>query len=135
MSSLISSYFHDLKTKNDPNVHVKPTVVLLSTSQGGASRGMNDDQLEEAALRLEEAFVPAVKQLKMQASMDVVLDSLFEGQDDAGQFVVRFEVTISRWVRGWMRGSDGRAGVGGLGGDGRRNLSPWLKEKDIVSRC
>lgn len=64
--------------------------------QGGASCGMNAQQLEEAAVRLEEAFVPAVKRLRGRSSMDVVLDSLFEGADDAGEFVVRFEVSITR---------------------------------------
>lgn len=58
---------------------------------------MNAQQLEEAAVRLEEAFVPAVKRLRGRSSMDVVLDSLFEGADDAGEFVVRFEVSITRY--------------------------------------
>lgn len=57
---------------------------------------MNAEQLEEAAIRLEEAFVPAVKRLRRASKMDVVLDSLFSGADDAGDFVVRFEVTITR---------------------------------------
>ncbi|CAM9589560.1 unnamed protein product [Laminaria digitata] len=57
---------------------------------------MNKQQLEKAAVRLEEAFVPAVKRLRGRTSMEVVLDSLFEGEDDAGQFVVRFEVTVTR---------------------------------------
>lgn len=60
---------------------------------------MNAQQLEEAAVRLEEAFVPAVKRLRGRSSMEVVLDSLFEGEDDAGQFVVRFEVTVTRCAR------------------------------------
>ncbi|CAM9985971.1 unnamed protein product, partial [Hapterophycus canaliculatus] len=64
--------------------------------QGGASCGMNAEQLEEAAIRLEEAFIPAVKRLRRAPKMDVVLDSLFQGADDAGEFVVRFEVTITR---------------------------------------
>lgn len=59
---------------------------------------MNSLQLEEAAVSLEEAFVPAVKRLRGNQSMDVVLDSLFKGADDAGQFVVRFEVSITRWA-------------------------------------
>lgn len=57
---------------------------------------MTPHQLREAAVRLEEAFVPAVKRLRGRASMDVVLDSLFDGKDDAGEFVVRFEVSITR---------------------------------------
>ncbi|CAM9604175.1 unnamed protein product [Ectocarpus sp. 8 AP-2014] len=64
--------------------------------QGGASCGMNTQQLEDAAARLEEAFVPAVKRLRARSSVDVVLDSLFQGADDAGDFVVRFEVTLTR---------------------------------------
>lgn len=59
---------------------------------------MNAVQLGEAAIRLEEAFVPAVKRLRGRPSVDVVLDSLFQGADDAGEFVVRFEVTITRCV-------------------------------------
>ena len=61
---------------------------------------MNAQQLEDAAVRLEEAFVPAVKRLRGRSSMEVVLDSLFKGEDDAGQFVVRFEVTVTRCARG-----------------------------------
>lgn len=61
---------------------------------------MTAHQLQEAAVRLEEAFVPAVKRLRGRASTDVVLDSLFEGKDDAGEFVVRFEVSITRWGGG-----------------------------------
>lgn len=57
---------------------------------------MTDEQLVSAARRLEEVFVPAVRKLKRQGSTDIVLDALFEGQDDAGEFVVRFEVTITR---------------------------------------
>ncbi|CBN74195.1 hypothetical protein Esi_0013_0117 [Ectocarpus siliculosus] len=64
--------------------------------QGGASCGMNAQQLEDAAARLEEVFVPAVKRLRARSSVDVVLDSLFQGADDAGDFVVRFEVTLTR---------------------------------------
>lgn len=60
---------------------------------------MNAQQLEDAAARLEEAFVPAVKRLRGRSSMEVVLDSLFKGEDDAGQFVVRFEVTVTRCAR------------------------------------
>lgn len=60
---------------------------------------MNAVQLGEAAVRLEEAFVPAVKRLRGRVSVEVVLDSLFEGADDAGDFVVRFEVTITRYVQ------------------------------------
>lgn len=59
---------------------------------------MNAQQLEDAAARLEEAFVPAVKRLRARSSVDVVLDSLFRGADDAGDFVVRFEVTLTRRV-------------------------------------
>ncbi|CAM9329854.1 unnamed protein product [Ectocarpus sp. 12 AP-2014] len=66
--------------------------------QGGASCGMNAQQLEDATARLEEAFVPAVKRLRARSSVDVVLDSLFQGADDAGDFVVRFEVTLTRRV-------------------------------------
>ncbi|CAM9151547.1 unnamed protein product [Ectocarpus sp. 4 AP-2014] len=64
--------------------------------QGSASCGMNAQQLEDAAARLDEAFVPAVKRLRARSSVDVVLDSLFQGADDAGDFVVRFEVTLTR---------------------------------------
>lgn len=78
---------------------------------------MNAQQLEDAAARLEEAFVPAVKRLRARSSVDVVLDSLFQGADDAGDFVVRFEVTLTRRVacgavwRGVMHSSSGLVAV------------------------
>lgn len=68
---------------------------------------MNEAQIQEAELRFTEVFLPAVKGLKRHGSMDVVLDSLFEGEDNAGEFVVRFEVTITRYscsVDGASRG-------------------------------
>ena len=67
--------------------------------QGEASDGMDSRQLKEAAARLEEVFAPAVKRLRVTQSTEVVLDSLFEGADDAGPFVVRFEVVITRCAR------------------------------------
>lgn len=59
---------------------------------------MNAEQLDDAAAKLEEVFTPAVKRLRVKQSTEVLLDSLFEGEDDAGPFVVRFEVTITRWA-------------------------------------
>lgn len=61
---------------------------------------MSDEQLALATKRLEEVFFPAVKKLNRHGSTEIVLDSLFEGTDDAGDFVVRFEVTITRCARG-----------------------------------
>lgn len=69
-----------------------------SVGQGGSSPGMNAEQLDDAAAKLEEVFTPAVKRLRVKQSTEVLLDSLFNGEDDAGPFVVRFEVTLTRWA-------------------------------------
>lgn len=72
---------------------------------------MDKGQIHVAAVRLEEAFVPAINRLRLRRSTEVVVDALFEGVDDCGGFVVRFEVSIARCARQWKAASSLCAGM------------------------